>query len=279
LTTKRPTADRDSIRDFWEANPVAAARIEAPLGTPEFFAAYDRLRERNESVEFSRRLHEFDRFRGQKVLDVGCGNGYVLSRYAGAGANVYGVDITGTAVELTKKRFQLLHLEGDFRVADAEHLPFADQSFDCVTCMGVLHHVADTRSSVAEIRRVLKPGGQLIAMVYHRNSALYRIRFPIDSLVKRKSLQQLVNEVDGVGNRKGDVYSRAELRGLLADFDALELEVGVLQPWMVLPGGNRLVSSRWLQPLERRLGWFLYAKARKPRRRGSNPTSPMRDTR
>ena len=97
--------------------------------------------------------------------------------------------------------------------------------------------------------------------------------------VKRKSLQQLVNEVDGVGNRKGDVYSRAELRGLLADFDALELEVGVLQPWMVLPGGNRLISSRWLQPLERRLGWFLYAKARKPRRRGSNPTSPMRDTR
>jgi ubiquinone/menaquinone biosynthesis C-methylase UbiE len=278
LTAKRPTADRDLVRDFWEANPVAAARIDAPIGSPEFFAAYDRLRERNESVEFSRRLHEFDRFTGQKVLDVGCGNGYVLSRYAGAGANVYGVDITGTAIELTKRRFEFLHLEGDFRVADAEHLPFADQTFDCVTCMGVLHHVPDTERSVAEIRRVLKPGGLLIAMVYHRNSALYRIRFPIDSVVKRKSIQQLVNEVDGVGNRKGDVYSRAELRGLLADFDALELEVGVLQPWMVIPGGNRLISIRWLRPFERRLGWFLYAKARKPQSLGSQPGGAIGDT-
>jgi len=275
---KRPIADRDSIRDFWEANPVAAASIDAPLGSPEFFAAYDRLRERNETAEFSHRLHEYDRFAAQRVLDVGCGNGYVLSRYAAAGAKVCGVDLTTKAIELTRKRFQLLNLEGDFRIAEAEYLPFADRTFDCVTCMGVLHHVPDTERSVAEIRRVLKPGGRLIVMVYHRNSALYRIRFPIDSLLKRKSIQQLVNEVDGVGNRKGDVYSRAELRGLLAGFDAVELEVALLQPWMVIPGGNRLIVSHWLQPFERRLGWFLYAKARNPTRAGANPPSSMRDT-
>jgi SAM-dependent methyltransferase len=275
---KRPTADRDSVRAFWEANPVAAASIDAPLGSPEFFAAYDRRRERNESVEFSRRLHEFDRFVGQKVLDVGCGNGYVLSRYAAAGAKVYGVDITSKAVELTEKRFQLLNLGGEFQVAEAEDLPFADRTFDCVTCMGVLHHVPDTERSLAEIRRVLKPGGRLIMMVYHRNSALYRIRFPVDSLLTRKPMQQLVNEVDGVGNQKGDVYSRGELRSLLAAFDSVELEVGLLQPWMVMRRGHRLIPSRWLRPFEQRLGWFIYAKARKPNAAGANRISSMRDT-
>src|ERR1700681_4700792 len=274
----RPTADRDSVRAFWEANPLAAASIDAPLGSPEFFAAYDRRRERNESVEFSRRLHEFDSFAGRKVLDVGCGNGYVLSRYAAAGATVYGVDIHSKAIELTKKRFQLLNLRGEFRVAEAEDLPFDDGAFDCVTCMGVLHHVPDTERSLGEIRRVLKPGGRLIMMVYHRNSALYRIRFPVDSLVTRKPMQQLVNEVDGVGNHKGDVYSRGELRRLLIGFDSVELEVGLLQPWMVVRRGHRLIPALWLRPFEGRLGWFIYAKACKPEAAGSNQTRSMRDT-
>ena len=276
---KRPIADRDSVRAFWEANPVAAASIDAPLGSPEFFAAYDRQRQRNESVEFSRRLHEFDRFKGKKALDVGCGNGYVLSRYAAAGGEVYGVDITSKAIELTEKRFQLASLRGEFRIAEAEDLPFADQTFDCVTCMGVLHHVPDTERSLAEIRRVLKPGGQLIMMVYHRNSVLYRFRFPLDSLLTRRPIQQLVNEVDGIGNQKGDVYSRGELRSLLADFESVTVEVGLLQPWMVMRRGHRFIPSSWLRPFERRFGWFIYAKARKPKTDVASRPGSMRDTR
>ena len=81
------------VRSFWEANPLAAAAVPYPIGSPEFFDMYDGLRERNESPAFSAALHEYDRFNGKKVLDAGCGNGYVLSRYALQGAKVYGVDL------------------------------------------------------------------------------------------------------------------------------------------------------------------------------------------
>ena len=81
------------MRSFWEANPLAAAAIPYPIGSPEFFDMYDGLRERNEAPAFSSWLYEYDRFNGKKVLDVGCGSGYVLSRYALQGAKVYGVDL------------------------------------------------------------------------------------------------------------------------------------------------------------------------------------------
>jgi len=120
------TVSLDQVRSYWNASPVAASAVPYPLGTPEYFTYYDRLRERNESVEFSYALHEYKRFGGKKVLDVGCGNGYVLSRFANEGAETYGVDLTPAAVELCRKRFAFMGLEGDFRVGNAEAQLFAD---------------------------------------------------------------------------------------------------------------------------------------------------------
>jgi hypothetical protein len=92
---------------------------------------------------------------------------------------------------------------------------------------------------------------------------LYRVNFPLQRLTARKSMQQLVDEVDGIGNPKGDVYSRAELRQLLAAFTDVQMFAGLLQPWMVAPRLGRLVPARMLRPFEKHLGWFLYVKARK----------------
>ena len=253
----------DDVKAFWEANPVAAAAVPYPLGTPEYFTHYDGLREANESREFSARLHEYDAFAGKSVLDVGCGNGYVLANYARAGAQVTGVDLTEAAIALARQRFAQAGLAGTFQIANAEALPFPDDSFDCVCSMGVLHHTPDTARAVAEIWRVLKPGGRLIVMFYHRDSALYRVNFPLQQRFGPKSMQQLVNEVDGAGNPKGDVYSRAELGQLLRGFSDLEMFSGVLNGWMVLPRGGRFLPQRLLRPLASRWGWFLYAKGRK----------------
>lgn len=216
-----PTAEQ--VRRFWDANPLCANIIPHPLGTPEYFAHYDSLREGIESVDFSYRLHEYRDFRGKRVLDVGSGNGYVLGKYAQEGAHVSGIDITPTGIDLCRRRFDNLGLRGDFRVAQAEQLPFEDASFDCVCSMGVLHHVPDTVQAVAEIHRVLKPGGRLIVMFYHRNSALYRIKYRLLSAWQGRPIEQLVNEFDGVGNPKGTVYSKRELAQLLLAFQPLEI--------------------------------------------------------
>lgn len=255
--------DIEQVRSYWNDNPLSASAIPHPLFSPEYYNYYDRLRELNESVAFSSRLHEYDAFAGRRVLDVGCGNGYVLSRYARAGARVAGVDITETAVLLTRKRLELMDLEGDVRVASAEELPFDDDTFDCVCSMGVVHHTPNTPKAVSEIQRVMKPGGRLVLMVYHRNSILYRVGFPVERMRTGKSMQQLVDDVDGAGNPKGDVYSRAELRRLLTSFTDLEMFTGLVQAWMLPPPLSRVVPAAALRSLAGRFGWFLYAKARK----------------
>ena len=73
-----------SVKQFWENNPVAAAGIAAELGTVEYFRAFDAMREEDdcEPYELSERIHGYSSARGLKVLDIGCGNGYVLSQYA-----------------------------------------------------------------------------------------------------------------------------------------------------------------------------------------------------
>jgi SAM-dependent methyltransferase len=254
----------EEVRKYWDSNPLCASDIPAALGSREYFASYDPLREQIESVEFSYRLHEYRNFKGKRVLDVGAGNGYVLEKYALEGALVSGVDVTPTAVELCRRRFEYRGLQGDFRVAPAEELPYPDATFDCICSMGVLHHVSDTPRAIAEIFRVMRPGGRLIVMFYHRNSAQYQIKYRLVSLLKGRSMQEMVNEFDGAGNPRGDVYSRRELAQLLQAFEGIEMSVGFLTQGMILPRGARFVPqwlTRWLEP---KLGWNLYGKARKP---------------
>ncbi|UCE79707.1 MAG: class I SAM-dependent methyltransferase [Nitrospiraceae bacterium] len=246
----------DDVKGFWNQHPLCAAHIPYPLGTEEYFNYYDTLREANESLEFSYELHEYKDFAGKKVLDVGSGNGYVLSKYAREGAEVYGVDITRTAVDLCHKRFELLGLRGNFSVTNAEVLPFKDNTFDCVCSMGVLHHTPDTGKAVSEIHRVLKRGGRLIVMFYNRNSVSYKILFPLKRILSGKTMQQIVNELDGAGNPKGEVYSKKELGDLLADYSQIEMFAGLLN--------LRIVPKFLVQPLERKFGFFLYAKGFKP---------------
>ena len=252
------------VQAFWDQNPLCAWAVPFEPGSRDYFTCYDRLREKNESPEFSWRFHEYADFKAKRVLDIGCGNGYVLSRYAAQGAEVHGVDISSAAIAICRKRFQLYGLSGSFVQANAEKLPFENDFFDCACSMGVLHHVPDTERAVAEIFRVLKPGGKFMLMVYHRNSALYRIMFPLQSMLKNKPASQLVNEVDGIGNPKGDVYSRAELKSLLAQFEHLHMFAGLLQGYMVLPKFGHYIPDRLLRPFERLCGWFLYATCKKP---------------
>lgn len=253
-----------AIRQFWDAHPLSASDVPFPMGSREYFAYYDRLREGIETEAFSQRLHEYGAFARKAVLDVGAGNGYVLSRYARAGASVSGVDIAPSAIELCRKRFEYQELSGDFRVAQAESLPFPDATFDCVCSMGVLHHVSDTARAVAEIHRVLKPGGRLIVMFYHRHSAQYQFKYRLVRLLKGRSMQEMVNEFDGAGNPRGDVYSRRELRAVLSAFEIDDMFVGFLTGSMLLPRIGHRIPDALLRPFAPLFGWNLYARGRKP---------------
>jgi ubiquinone/menaquinone biosynthesis C-methylase UbiE len=255
----------DEVKDFWQRNPLCANGISYPPGSPEFFTEYDAQRESIESIPYSYALHEYCSFEGKKILDVGSGNGYVLSKYATEGAHVFGIDITQAGIDLCCKRFEHLNLNGQFQVADAQALPFADNTFDCVCSMGVLHHVPDTQKALDEIYRVLKPGGRLIVMFYHRNSAKYQLKYRVWSWVTGKPMQQLVNEFDGIGNPKGSVFSKKQLNAMLAKFTDVKMEVGFLETRDIILRGARHLPKNLFTLLAPLLGWNLYAKGRKPK--------------
>jgi len=259
VTSEKSSPSLDKVKQFWDQNPLSTAAINGEPGSPAFFRKYDYLREVNEPLAFAKKLHEYERFPGKRVLEVGCGNAYTLGKYAEYGAEAYGLDISEAAVEISRQRFEHQGLNGDFKAGNAEELPYESNYFDCICSMGVLHHVPDPEKAVSEIYRCLKPGGRLMVMFYHRNSVLYRVAMPARSVLTGKSLQQLVNEVDGVGNPKGDVYSKRELRDLLGNFRDIEMFAGLLQPSML----RSFLPSSIVELLGKKWGWFLYAKGRK----------------
>lgn len=102
---------------------------------------------------------------GHRILDVGCGSGPIAAKLRDRGATVTGLDSSAGMLELARRR---LGPDTDLHLADlADPLPFPDGTFDDVILALVLHYLEDWTGPLAELRRVLKPGGRLIAAVDH----------------------------------------------------------------------------------------------------------------
>jgi SAM-dependent methyltransferase len=95
---------------------------------------------------------------GRRALDYGCGHGMAAVVIARRGARVTGFDLSPGYVAEARRRALANEVEADFVFANAEELPFADESFDVVWGSAILHHLDLSRAG-AELRRVLKPGG------------------------------------------------------------------------------------------------------------------------
>jgi ubiquinone/menaquinone biosynthesis C-methylase UbiE len=268
------------VRRWWTDHPMTYDwRNEIPFapGSPEHLAEVERrflseawFAQRPGDVPFSG-LIPFPELVGKDVLEIGCGSGVHTRLLAAAGANVTAIDLTPTAVELTTKRLALAGLSADVREADAESLAFADQCFDFVWSWGVIHHSADTNRALAEMARVLRSGGQLGLMVYHRTSLTYWLNYVLYRGVVRGGLlherpAQLANRwSDGVIARH---YTRRELTAALSPwFENIDTRVmGQIGEAIPLPSRVRsrvapLVPSSAQESLLRRLGWFLFATA------------------
>ena len=111
---------------------------------------------------------------GMEILDAGCGSGPLMEALRGKDAVVSGFDLSPAMVELARQR---LGEDADVRVADlGAPLPYADDAFDLVVASLSLHYVKDWASALAELRRVLKPGGRLIVSIIH--PTVYAIVYP-----------------------------------------------------------------------------------------------------
>ena len=248
----------DEVRAYWEQHIHDLEITTHPVGSRAFFTDLDQYH--FEKLHHLLRLVAFDGYRDRRVLEVGCGAGVDLARFAKGGALVTGVDLTVSAIELAKANFSQQGLEADLRVANGEHLPFADDTFDLVYAHGVVQYTADPRRLVDECRRVLKPGGEAVFQVYNRISWL-------------NALSKLMK----VGLEHDDApvllkYSIGEFKDLLGGFREVRIVPERFPVTSRLHGGwkgavyngafvgtfNRLPRS-----VVRRFGWHLLAFCRK----------------
>ena len=160
----------DDVRSYWNRHIHDLDITRHPVGTRGFFDDLDEYH--FEKLHHLLRLVNFDGYRGQSVLEVGCGAGTDLVRFRKGGARVTGVDLASSAIELAQANFTQQGLDADLRVANGEALPFPDDAFDLVYAHGVVQYTADPQRLVDECRRVLKPGGTAIFQVYNRISWL-----------------------------------------------------------------------------------------------------------
>lgn len=163
------------------------------------------------------------------VLEIGCGMGTHTQLLAESGARLTSIDLTPRAVEMTKRRCELQGLSVDVHQADAECLPFPEQSFDLVWTWGVLHHSSSFDRCLTEATRVLRPGGRLLMMVYHRASLIYYVHnVLVRGILCGQRLRLSFAEIndahmDGAYAR---MFTQSELAGLLArDYASARLTV------------------------------------------------------
>jgi ubiquinone/menaquinone biosynthesis C-methylase UbiE len=257
---------------LWGADPCGGAVGSAREGSTQFFRDVDADRY-GSYAPWLPGAAGFDRFAGRRLLEIGCGMGTDLARFAGSGADVHAIDLTPRHLSIARQR--LLNDGHAVKLvrSDAETLPFADASFDVVYSFGVIHHTPGIRQAVEEIHRVVRPGGRAIVAVYHRNSLFYLAwlaRALSNGALFTKGYRRVLADVEQHPHSDAEplvgVYTRRSARRLFSRFRRVSItahHAAYAAPVSTIARAAGLAEER-RQTLERalsRLGWYLMIDA------------------
>jgi len=277
--TGRPDYKAAAVEQ-WTADPCGSSIAEGEPGSRTYFE--NLVRGRFEYGPWMPEALGYDETSGLRVLDVGCGQGIDVYRYALAGADATGVDLTPRHVELARLHLEAMGLEAEIVQGDAEQLPFADASFDRVSSNGVLHHTPDMPAALREIRRVLVPGGEARVIVYNRNSFHYWLTQVLyegvlrGGLVKERSMAGVLSrgvEYSSIGARPlVNVYSPKQVRKMLqaAGLEGVRTAVRHFQPtdtpvtYVLRRFVRKLEDPRVLERIGRIGGWYVVGTGTRP---------------
>jgi ubiquinone/menaquinone biosynthesis C-methylase UbiE len=267
------TADDEkrAVQEFWNRESCG-----------EVYAVGDNAAEQLDAqararYELEPYIFDFARFaegRGRDVLEIGVGMGADHLQWAKSSPrSLTGIDLTPRAIEHTRARLQAYALSSTLQCTDAEHLPFADNSFDIVYSWGVLHHSPDTPRAINEVHRVLRPGGMARIMIYHYWSITGYLLWLRYGMFRGRSLTHVYAKYLESPGTKAYTVAQAEdmfgrfksvsARSQLSFGDLLESEVGQRHRGPLLS----LAKTLWPRALIRRVlsrhGLMLLVEARK----------------
>ena len=265
----------ERVKDYWNARPCNVRHSPKPVGTRGYFE--DVARRKYFVEPHIPRFAEFARWRGKRVLEIGCGIGTDTIRFAQAGAHVTAVDISERALEIARRRAEVYGVDTvEFHCANAEELSavVAPRAYDLVYSFGVVHHTPRPERVIEQIRQhYVRPGSTLKLMVYHRyawkvlwilltcgHGAFWRL----DDLIARYS------EAES-GCPITYTYSRKSVAGLLKGFRIIDLRVEHIFPYRIADYVRyryvktwyfRYMPSAMFRGLEARVGWHLCVTAK-----------------
>ena len=272
--------DRKKILSFWEKTPHFFHEEAAfPPGSAEYFQAQRRaLIEQGFLGELDPRL--FPERQNGLMLDLGCGSGFWTVEFltSGKANNVVSSDLTFNALKITRQRLAVNQVNAKLVQADAESIPFAANRFGHVNCLSVIHYAPEPEKCLAEIARVLKPGGVGVISVYYRNIFLrnWQVVQRLGRLMAKIGAKFLGNQVlailaqteadrvvclyDGVHNPSSRAFSQAELLAMINPyFEVEEIFFHSFPIWVLsisLPRG----VHRWF---DRNFPFMIFIKMRK----------------
>jgi 2-polyprenyl-3-methyl-5-hydroxy-6-metoxy-1,4-benzoquinol methylase len=267
----------DEVQRYWNERPCNIRHSPRPVGEREYF---EEVEARKYFVEpHIPDFADFERWKGLRVLEIGCGIGTDTIGFARAGASVTAVDLSDRSLEVASQRAEVFGLEDRIRFLQADVEQLSDflpaEKFDLIYSFGVLHHTPHPDRALRVLRQYLQPGGSLKIMMYHRLSwkvfwilmGYGRGQFwKLDELIARWSEAQ-------TGCPVTYSYSRRELAALLEEtgYAVDDMFVDHIFPWKISEYVNyryqkvwyfRILPDALFRALERRLGWHLCATAR-----------------
>jgi ubiquinone/menaquinone biosynthesis C-methylase UbiE len=305
--TKALEVQEEEIQRFWQANPCGdwqVGGLEERFGGDydRFFTEYDAFRYKRE--RYIPACLDGVGFSGRKVLEIGLGQGADSEQIIRRGGRWSGLDLTPASVTRVKERMRLRNLAyDDLRVGSVLQIPYPDNSFDMVFSFGVLLCVPDILQAQAEIARVLRPGGELVMMVYAKWSLNYLLSISIlrraglmammalglrgkgiysahvknareEGLFRYLRMKRFIHRsTDGPDNPYSKVYGTREVREDFPDF----LVTRAYKRFMHAPP----LPVAWL-PLERMFGWHFWVHLTVPKdgnavtRQSRNSATPVR---
>lgn len=260
-STTNQSASIETVAEYWNRRPCNIRHSPSEVGSRRYF---DEVEERRYFVEpHIPAFAEFERWRGKRVLEIGCGIGTDAVNFARAGADYTGIEPSRTSLDLTRRRFQVYGLRGRLIDGNAEDLSslIESASFDLVYSFGVIHHTSRPLAVLGEVRRVVLPDGEIRLMLYAKNSwkdAMIEAGFdqpeaqsecPIAFTYTRRQVREMLN---GVGFRVISIEQDHIFPYVVEKYVRYEYE---LQPWFAA------MPKTMFRALKRRFGWHLLIKA------------------
>jgi ubiquinone/menaquinone biosynthesis C-methylase UbiE len=292
---KDVASKQEEVRKFWNSKPCDSELSGKDPLSKDYFMEIENERYKYQS-HILHLLSKID-WQEKRMLEIGTGVGTDARKIIGYGGIYTGINVDAGSVDMTAKALSTFSLPGDVRQCSATDMVFGSESFDIVYSFGVLHHIPEVEKAVAEIRRVLKPGGELLVMLYNKSSINYYVEiiflrklflhflvlpgvvgflsllgFPKEKLARHAELHRvsrsmnaqewLSRNTDGPDNPYSCVYGKKEAKVLFKDFEVLCNEVYFFdhRHWGIV---GRCLPSVLTNFLGKRWGWHRIIRARK----------------